>query len=594
MIEAQASRAPDRVAVVFGNRQLTYGDLNHRADLLALELKGLGVGPDVRVGLLVERSPEMVVALVGILKAGGAYVPLDPAFPPDRLAYMVEDSGMGVLVTHRDLDAALRVRPSVIVRLDSPADEMAGPRGDRAEGSESSPEQLAYVLYTSGSTGKPKGVEIPHAAIVNFLLSMQREPGFTANDALLAVTTLSFDIAGLELYLPLITGGRVVIAGREDVVDPLRLVELMRESGCTVMQATPTTWGALVSAGWTGSPGLKALCGGEALSRDLAEALLTRCGELWNLYGPTETTVWSTLERITSAAVPVSIGRPIANTQVLVLDSHRELVPAGLVGELYIGGAGVARGYLGREELTRERFIPSPFSSGARLYRTGDLGRWLPDGRLECLGRNDHQVKIRGFRIEPGEIESAIARHPAVREGAVVAREDGTGEKRLVAFLVAGDAAADLIDQVRALVRASLPEYMVPSEFVILEALPRTANGKLDRKALPAPTPGAVPAAGAVAPRTPTEELVMAAFADVVGRADFGVFDNFFDWGGNSLRAARLVSRLRAKAGVELLLRHLFERPTVAGLAEVIDVLSWASGAGARVAEAGEREEIAL
>ncbi len=594
LIEAQASRAPDRVAVVFGNRQLTYGDLNHRADLLALELKGLGVGPDVRVGLLVERSPEMVVALVGILKAGGAYVPLDPAFPPDRLAYMVEDSGMGVLVTHRDLDAALRVRPSVIVRLDSPADEMAGPRGDRAEGSESSPEQLAYVLYTSGSTGKPKGVEIPHAAIVNFLLSMQREPGFTANDALLAVTTLSFDIAGLELYLPLITGGRVVIAGREDVVDPLRLVELMRESGCTVMQATPTTWGALVSAGWTGSPGLKALCGGEALSRDLAEALLTRCGELWNLYGPTETTVWSTLERITSAAVPVSIGRPIANTQVLVLDSHRELVPAGLVGELYIGGAGVARGYLGREELTRERFIPSPFSSGARLYRTGDLGRWLPDGRLECLGRNDHQVKIRGFRIEPGEIESAIARHPAVREGAVVAREDGTGEKRLVAFLVAGDAAADLIDQVRALVRASLPEYMVPSEFVILEALPRTANGKLDRKALPAPTPGAVPAAGAVAPRTPTEELVMAAFADVVGRADFGVFDNFFDWGGNSLRAARLVSRLRAKAGVELLLRHLFERPTVAGLAEVIDVLSWASGAGARVAEAGEREEIAL
>ncbi len=594
LIEAQASRTPDRVAVVFGNRQLTYGDLNHRADRLALELKGLGVGPDVRVGLLVERSPEMVVALVGILKAGGAYVPLDPAFPPDRLAYMVEDSGMGVLVTHRDLDAALRVRPNVIVRLDAPADEMARSRGDRAVGSGSSPEQLAYVLYTSGSTGKPKGVEIPHAAIVNFLLSMQREPGFTANDALLAVTTLSFDIAGLELYLPLITGGRVVIAGRDEVVDPLRLMELMRDSGCTVMQATPATWGALVSAGWTGSPRLKALCGGEPLSRDLAEALLTRCGELWNLYGPTETTVWSTLERITAADAPVSIGRPIANTQVLVLDSHRELVPAGLVGELYIGGAGVARGYLGREELTRERFIPSPFSSGARLYRTGDLGRWLPDGRLECLGRNDHQVKIRGVRIEPGEIESAIARHPAVREGAVVAREDGTGEKRLVAYLVAVDAPADLIDQVRALIRASLPEYMVPSEFVILAALPRTANGKLDRKALPAPTPGAVPLAGAVPPRTPTEALVMAAFADVVGRADFGVFDNFFDWGGNSLRAARLVSRLRAKAGVELLLRHLFERPTVAGLAEVIDGLSWASGAGARVAEAGEREEIAL
>src|SRR5690348_2606715 len=299
LIEAQASRTPDRVAVVFENRQLTYGDLNHRADQLALELKGLGVGPDVRVGLLVERSPEMVVALLGILKAGGAYLPLDPAFPPDRLAYMVEDSGMSVLVTHRDLDAALSVRPPVVVRLDSLAGEMPRPCGDHAGGSGSRPEQLAYVLYTSGSTGKPKGVEIPHAAIVNFLLSMQREPGFTANDTLLAVTTLSFDIAGLELYLPLISGGRVVIAARDEVVDPLSLMELMRDSGCTVMQATPATWGALVGAGWTGSPGLMALCGGEALSRDLAKALLTRCGELWNLYGPTETTVWSTLERIT-------------------------------------------------------------------------------------------------------------------------------------------------------------------------------------------------------------------------------------------------------------------------------------------------------
>ena len=594
LIEAQAILTPDRLAIVSDDRQLTYADLNQRADQLAWRLKGLGVGPDMRVGLLVERSPEMVVALLGILKAGGAYVPLDPAFPADRLAYMAEDSGMGVLVTHRDLDVALSVRPPVIVRLDSPADEMGQCCDDRAEESASAPEQLAYVLYTSGSTGKPKGVEIPHAAIVNFLLSMQREPGFTAHDTLLAVTTPSFDIAGLELYLPLITGGRVVIAGRDEVVDPVRLMVLMRDSKCTVMQATPATWRTLVTAGWSGSPGLKVLCGGEALPRELADALLTRCGEVWNLYGPTETTVWSTLERITSADGPVSIGRPIANTQVFVLDPNRELVPAGLVGELYIGGAGVARGYLGREELTRERFIPCPFGPETRLYRTGDLGRWLPDGRLECLGRNDQQVKIRGFRIEPGEIESVIARHPAVREAVVVAREDGTGEQRLVAYLVAGDAPADVIDQLRTRIRATLPEYMVPAEFVTLAALPRTANGKLDRKALPVPVPGAVRAAGAVAPRTPTEELVMAAFSDAVGRADFGVFDNFFDWGGNSLRAARLVSQVRSKAGVELLLRNLFERPTVAGLAEIVDELSWAGRAEAGVGGAGGREEIAL
>jgi len=592
LIEAQASRTPDRVAVVFEDQQLTYGDLNARADRLAHQLTKLNVGPDVRVGLLVERSPEMVVALLGILKAGGAYVPLDPAFPPDRLVHMVEDSGMGVLVTHRDLDGALSVRPPVIVRLDSDTGEMARRRSDQPNASGPSPEQLAYVLYTSGSTGKPKGVAIPHSAIVNFLLSMQREPGFTATDTLLAVTTLSFDIAGLELYLPLISGGKVVIASRDDVLDPSRLMERMRDSACTVMQATPATWRALVNAGWSGSAGLKLLCGGEALPRDLAQALLTRCGEVWNLYGPTETTVWSTIERITSADGPLSIGRPIANTQVFVLDANRDLVPAGLVGELCVGGAGVARGYLGREQLTRERFVPSPFAPDARLYRTGDLGRWLPDGRLECLGRNDHQVKVRGFRIEPGEIEAAIARQRTVREVVVIAREDGTGEKRLVAYLVAEQAPADLADQLRAVIRAGLPEYMVPAEFVILEALPRTANGKLDRAALPAPTLGAAPRASAVAPRTPTEEMVIAAFRGVVGRADFGVFDSFFDLGGNSLMAARLVSQLRVQAGVDLPLRNLFERPTVAALAEAVDGLAWSAAVPSPGAH--DREEIEL
>jgi len=596
LIEEQAVRTPERAAVVFEHQTLTYGDLNGRANQLAHQLRGLGVGPDVRVGLLVERSAEMVVGLLGILKAGGAYVPLDPSFPPDRVAYMVEDSGMEVLVTHRDLDRSLAVRPRVMVRLDAHQEQIAWHGSHQRTPLDPTPDNLAYVLYTSGSTGKPKGVEISHSAVVNFLLSMQRAPGFMATDTLLAVTTLSFDIAGLELYLPLVSGGKVVIASRDDTVDPRRLMERMRDSACTVMQATPATWRALVQAGWSGSATLKLLCGGEALPRDLAQALLPCCGELWNLYGPTETTVWSTIERITSADGVVSIGRPIANTQVFVLDAQRQLVPPGLVGELCIGGAGVARGYLRREELTQERFVPSPFASTARLYRTGDRGRWLPDGRLECLGRNDHQVKVRGFRIEPGEIEAGIAQHPAVREVVVIAREDAPGDKRLVAYLVAEHAPADLVDQLRALIRAALPEYMVPADFLRVDALPRTANGKLDRKALPAPSGGAAaPRAGAVAPRTPTEEMVMGLFRGVVGRTDFGVFDSFFDLGGHSLMAARLMSQLRAAAGVDLPLRSLFERPTVAALAEAVDALSWsARGRTSGVGGAREREEIAL
>ena len=478
---------------------------------------------------------------------------------------------------------------------------MAGatPGNADAGASNPAPHNLAYVLYTSGSTGKPKGVEIPHAAIVNFLLSMQRTPGFTAADTILAVTTLSFDIAGLELFLPLATGGRVVIAGRDDTLDPARLMERMRESACTVMQATPALWRALVAAGWSGSANLKVLCGGEALPPDLARALLPRCAELWNMYGPTETTVWSTIERVTPSDGPVSIGRPIANTQVFVLDANRQPTPPGVAGELYIGGDGLARGYVRRDELTRERFVPSPFAPTARLYRTGDLARWLPQGRLEWLGRIDQQVKIRGFRIEPGEIEAAIKRHPAVGEVVVIAREDA-GDKHLVAYFVAqhppADLPADLIDQLRTLVRAACPEYMVPAHFVRLDALPRTANGKLDRKALPAPDlrGGAAPRAERVAPRTPAEQTVMAVFSAVLERSDFGVDDSFFDLGGHSLMAARLMAQLRAASGVDLPLRSLFEYPSVARLADAIDAVMWSTRRHTPIEVARQREEIEL
>ena len=595
LIQEVAERAPDQVAIVFERQPVTYGELDRRANQLAHHLSGLDVGPGALVGLLVERSPEMVVALLGILKAGAAYVPLDPSFPPERLAGMVEDSAMRVLVTHRELDRTLPRRPCAIVRLDRDWDEIARRGIDPPRGTDPKPGQLAYVLYTSGSTGKPKGVEIAHSALVNFLCSMQRAPGFTATDTLLAVTTLSFDIAGLELYLPLVSGGTVVIASHDDAVDPERLMERMRDSACTVMQATPATWRALVNAGWSGSPDLRALCGGETLPRDLAQALLARSAELWNMYGPTETTVWSTIHRVASADGPPSIGRPIANTQVYVLDAHGQLLPPGVVGELYIGGDGLARGYLQREDLTRERFVPNPFAPNARLYRTGDLVRWLPDGCLEWLRRIDHQVKVRGFRIELGEIEAGIARHPAVREVVVVVREDALGERRLVAYYAAERAPADLAADLRALIRATSPEYMVPSEFVRLDALPRSPNGKLDRKALPKPRGGAgAPRVDQAAPRSPTEELVMGVFRLVLERADFGVGDSFFDLGGHSLMAARLMSQLRAASGVDLPLRVLFERPTVAALAQAVDALVWAVR---RLTPAGgfaKREEIEL
>ncbi|HZI21567.1 MAG TPA: amino acid adenylation domain-containing protein, partial [Gemmatimonadales bacterium] len=600
LIAAQAARTPDQVAVVCDRQQVTYGELERRAGRLAHHLWQLGVAPGARVGVCVERSPEMVVVLLGVLKAGATYVPLDPSFPPARLGRMVADSEMAVLITHRDLDQRLPARPPAVVQLDGAWDgsETAAAPPEPAA---ATPASIAYVLYTSGSTGEPKGVEIPHSALTNFLLSMQRSPGFTPADTLLAVTTLSFDIAALELFLPLVSGGHLVIASRDDALDPLRLIARVHDSHCTVMQATPATWRALVDAGWSGSPTLRILCGGEALPPGLAQALLSRCRELWNMYGPTETTVWSTIERVTTADGPAPIGRPIANTQVLVLDAQRNLVAPGLAGELYIGGAGVARGYLHHEELTRERFIANPFAPNGRLYRTGDVARWLPDGRLEWLGRSDHQMKVRGFRIEAGEVEAIIARHPAVRAVVVIAREDIPGDKRLVAYVVTErtPAPSDLEEELRALIRATAPEYMVPADFVTLPALPRTANGKLDRKALPAPRrdrAAASSAERAVAPRTPTEQTVLGLFQGVLERSDFGVLDSFFDLGGHSLMAARLVSQLRAATGVAVPLRNLFEHPTVAALARVVDALTWAAEgmAASPPRGAGEREEIAL
>jgi surfactin family lipopeptide synthetase A len=587
LVVRQAARTPDRVALVFAGQTLSYGELDRRSDQLARHLVALGVVPDMLVGLLVERSFDMVVGLLGILKAGGAYVPLDPSFPADRLAYVIDDAQMQVLVTHRRLDEALHKRPSSVVHLDRDLDEIAKRDGNAPLQVGVNSGHLAYVLYTSGSTGMPKGVAIPHSAIVNLILATQREPGITRMDTLLAISTLSFDIAGFDIYGPLTTGAKMVIGSREDAMDPYHLMALLRENACTFMQATPATWRALIDVGWKGSSRLRAVCTGEAMPRDLAQRLLPRCAQLWNLYGPTETTVWSTGHKLTPLDVQVPIGHPIANTQVYILDAHLELVPPGAVGELYIAGRGLARGYLHREQLTRERFVPSPFDANARLYRTGDLARWRVDGCLECLGRTDHQVKVRGYRIELGEIENCISQHPNIRQVVVIAREDVAGDKRLVAYVVAKDPPADLMEELRARLRSAVPEYMVPAHFVALRALPLTPTGKVDRKALPAPGEEVRAATAAPAPSgraaSDAETCICDIFCELLHLQSAGLDRNFFDLGGNSLSAVSLFAAIREQLGVQLPMSTIFSASTPRQIARIVEAARLPGSTGSLV-----------
>jgi amino acid adenylation domain-containing protein len=548
-IAAQAARTPEAVAVTFGAASLTYRELDRRANGLAWRLLlDLGVGPEVRVGIALERSLEMVVGVLAVLKAGGAYVPLDPSYPAERLAFMVEDSGLATV-----LRSPLRVAEAA----EAPH---AGVGADNA----------AYVIYTSGSTGRPKGVQISHGALANFLASMAERLGIGARDVLLSVTSLSFDIAGLELYLPLTGGGRIVLASREEAADGQRLQELT--AGATVLQATPATWRLLLDSRWQGGEGLKALCGGEALSPSLASSLLERVGALWNCYGPTETTIWSTVEEVVQIAGAVAIGRPIANTEAYVLDRRGAPVPLGAPGELVLGGAGVARGYLGRPDLTAERFVPNPFGApGSRMYRTGDLVRYRADGALGFLGRIDHQVKLRGFRVELGEVEAVLASHPAVRASAVVALADRREDLRLVAYVVVNAEASvpGTPAELRAFLKKALPDSMVPSSFVSLAALPLTPSGKVDRRALPAPD-GASLGSGAelAAPATAVEEVLAEIWRKVLGVTRVGRHDNFFDLGGHSLLLAELRQRLQERFGRELSMVEMFRHATVAAMAE--------------------------
>ena len=573
MVEAQALRTPAATAVEFNGASVSYAALNARANQIAHVLRQRGAGRGSLVGLCLDRTPDLLVGLLAILKSGAGYVPLDPNYPQDRLSFMASDAALKVLLTDSRIADELSLSASSVLCLDSDAALVAAQPTTALERDAltAGSEDTAYVIYTSGSTGTPKGVLVPHRAVVNLLASVQREPGMTAADTMLAITTLSFDIAVSELLLPLSVGARIVLASRETASDGSMLQQLIERRGVTFIDATPATYRLLLAAGWRGNQALRLICTGEAMPKDLAQTLTTCAREVWNGYGPTETTVWSTFARVTAPVERVLIGYPVANTRIQILDTAGQQVPVGVAGEMFIGGRGVTRGYLNRPELTAERFIADPDVAGQLLYRTGDLVRLLPTGELECLGRTDNQVKVRGFRIEPGEVENVLMRARGVEAAVVIAREDRVNDVRLVAYIVA--ASDDVIsDELRAFARDALPEFMVPHTYVRLTALPLTPSGKIDRKALPAPQATVAAAEhDFVAPRTESERIMASIWSDVLGLGQVSVRDDFFALGGHSLLASQVLSRLRRDYRVQLSFRKIFEAPTIEALARLMD-----------------------
>jgi amino acid adenylation domain-containing protein len=573
LIQEQVERTPDAVALVFEGDQVTYRQLGDRANQLASFLQELGVGRNTLVAICVERSLEMMVGLLGVLKAGAAYLPLDPTFPPDRLAFMLEDAQPLVLLTQEKLRNILPPQQAQVVCLDKLPATVSQRSASPAAVAGRQAEDLAYVLYTSGSTGRPKGVQIQHRALVNFLVSMQREPGITAGDSLVAITTLSFDIAGLELYLPLTVGARVVVASSEVASDGQQLLALVKESKATIMQATPATWRMLLDSGWPGSPGLKILCGGEFWGSELASELLQRCQSLWNMYGPTETTIWSSVSRVERDR-PVLIGPPIANTTFYILDNCGQPLPVGVPGELYIGGAGLALGYLGRTDLTNERFVADPFSpqTGARMYKSGDLVKRTADGSIEFLRRVDDQVKLRGFRIELGEIEVALEQQAGISQCVVTVQGDDSAGKRLVAHVVPTDPrTVPRVNDLSRKLKQRLPSYMIPSIFAVIERMPLTPNGKIDRKALSQSNVTVISDEVPVeAPRDPVETKLVQIWEQLLDFRPIGIRNNFFDLGGHSLLAVKLFAKIDDVFHHSLPIATIFAGPTIEKLAALI------------------------
>ncbi|HET8841977.1 MAG TPA: amino acid adenylation domain-containing protein, partial [Ktedonobacteraceae bacterium] len=580
LVELQVQRTPDAIALVCGEDQLSYAQLDQRANQLAHALQQQGVGPEVLVGICLERSPLLLIALLAVLKAGGAYVPLDPTYPEQRLRFMVQQSQPRVLLTQQTLRSSL-AWPEVERTwcLEHEWSWIAALPTTAAEGLRQG-EQAAYVIYTSGSTGEPKGVVISHASLLNFLLAMREQLALRPQDCWAAVTSISFDIAALELYLPLLVGARIGLVTRSQAGDGSQLCQLLGNWQVRVMQATPATWTLLLAAGWEGLQTLVALCGGEALPQKLAQRVQAVSGSLLNLYGPTETTIWSSVAVLQGQEATVSIGRPLANTQCYVLDGHQQPVPIGVAGELYIGGAGVARGYLERGAQTAERFVPDGWGQqmGGRLYRTGDVVRYGSDGRLEYLGREDGQVKLRGYRIELGEIETVLDQHEQVQQSVVVLQGEQE-HRQLVAYVVrqSEQAGAQLTaTALRGWLKENVPDYMIPGQMVFVQEFPHTANGKVDRRrlgSLPWPTESVGQTQEGRQLETPLQELVAQTWKQVLQIEQVRAQDQFFEIGGHSLLATRVVARLRRLLGVEVPLQVLFEAPTLVDLTERLQLL---------------------
>ena len=548
------------------DRRIKYAELDAQSDRLAAYLLAEGIKVGDFIGICMQRSVDMLIGVLGILKSGAAYLPLDPSYPLDRLKFMVEDASAKRIVTEKSLkeEFLTELLPSdALICFDELDDVLQQQDCNALKKIKSDPEHLAYVIYTSGSTGKPKGVQVPHRAVVNFLTSMAQRPGITKEDVLLAVTTLSFDIAVLELYLPLLVGAKTVIASQDTAVDGKRLLDAIEKYDITMMQATPATWRLMLAENWApDSRKIKILCGGEPFPKDLLKDVITRASSVWNMYGPTETTVWSTCCQIDDAEAPIHIGKPIGNTQTYILTDAMKLAPIGIKGELYIGGDGVTHGYLNRPELTAENFVKNPFDNAdpRPIYATGDLAIMRSDGNIECLGRRDNQIKLRGFRIELGEIESCLVTHPHISQAVAVVKEDSPEDKRLIVFYVKDDGYFITITDLRKYLRGVLPNYMTPQQFVELDEIPLTDNGKINRNALLAiASPAKASTDDFIAPQSAAEKYLAAIWSEVLRVPQVSTFDNFIELGGHSLLVMQVIVRVEKETGYRCNFRDMVQ-----------------------------------
>ncbi len=567
LVEEQASRFPAKTAVVFEAQSLTYSELNLRIDTLAAHLMSLGVNRGVRVGVLMKRSLEIMESLLAVLKAGGTYIPIHHSYPEQRVKFILDDADVHVLITNVDLNS-WGAMEAHIINLNG--EKLWAEDPPSIPDSDVRSADLAYIIYTSGSTGQPKGVMVPHSAFTNFLWSMKSEPGLSDEDILIAVTAFSFDIAALELFLPLTVGATAIIASEAMTTNPYLLRQGIDDHQATIMQATPATWQMLVESDWSGSSAMKALSGGDVLTRKLANKILERVGSLWNMYGPTEATIWSSACKVRSGEQKITIGKPINNTRMYILDENLQPLPVGVVGELHIGGDGLARGYLNNASLTSEKFIEDRLGvePGGRLYKTGDRARHLSDHSIELLGRVDHQVKINGYRIELSEISTQMMQNPAVSEAIAIARTEASGEKRLIAYFVSDRDESISSDDLRSFLTEKIPTYMIPTVFMPLDNLPLTPNGKLDRAALPVP-PDLRDMDNYEAPRNKDERVLVNIWQDVLDVEQVGVHDNFFELGGASIQSLQMVAKANM-AGFRVSPEHIFEFQTIAELSENI------------------------